>query len=212
MKRLLLTIAISLSLGNVARAQMMGIKTDVAADALLVPNLNVELVTGNKTSVNLEFMYAYHSLGTDLKAFVFTPEFRYWFGGRPMNSWFVGASLMGSTYKCTKEANLEDGFPGKVMKGNVGGAGVTFGYVWKLGKKNRWNLEFEAGIGMYRYHQVWRYPDVGENFAERSGSDNRFSDDGLSILPYKLGLSFSYIIPTELKKKKADKTENQSKK
>ncbi len=187
-KRLFLTTIIISLMAGTAHAQMISIRSDAVPYAAFAPNLGTELVTGNKTSVLLETLFAYHSFGSNVKALSASGEFRYWFHGRPMTREFLGASLLGATYKFFKE----DGPNPKTYKGNVGGLGLTFGYVWPLGKKNRWNMELRGGIGVYRYHQLSRY--------EWEGSQKKFTEKGWVVLPYKIGFSFSYIIPTEKKK------------
>ncbi len=202
MKRLLLTFTIFLAIANASRAQQIAIKTDAAADACFVPNLNAELVTGNKTSVNMTMQYAYHCFGTNIQSFSVMPEFRYWFGGRPLTNVFAGVSVMGGSYKNPSDNDRVDK---KSFRGNVGGAGLTFGYVWDLGKSNRWVMELHAGLGVYFYHQKSRYK---AEFVDNEYTGAPFTESGISILPYKLGFSFAYIIPVELKKKNKDKEED----
>jgi len=186
MRRLFLTAIISLSASQLLHAQMLALKTNAAAYAAFAPNLTAELVTSNKTSVSLEGLVAIHSLGKDLRAFAARPEFRYWFHGRPMSREFIGVSIVGATYV------WEDG--DKKYKGNVGGFGITFGYVWELGHRRRWNMELHGGLGMYRYSQQPRY---GRDWNRNEWTDLTYNERGWSILPYKVGLSFSYILPTE---------------
>ena len=186
MRRLFLTTIISLSAFGTARAQMLALKTDALPYVAFAPNLGAELVTSNKTSVTLEAVVALHSFGTNMKAAAVSPEFRYYFHGRPMTREFIGFSLLGGTYKWYND-------DGKTFKGNVGGFGLTFGYVWRLGVKQRWNMEARGGIGLYRYNQQSRYA--------WEGSQDEFPERGWVVLPYKVGLAFSYILPTEKRKK-----------
>lgn len=197
MKRLLLTLTLSAVLGSVAHAQLIAIKTDAfATAALFTPNLNAELVTGNKTSVNLTLQYACHTWGTNLRSFTAMPEFRYWFGGRPLTREFVGFSLLGGSYRNPADGDRLDK---KSFRGNVAAAGVTFGYVWDLTKNNRWVMELHGGLGLYLYRQKSRYkPELVDGVYTAAP----FTENGLSLLPYKLGVSFAYIIPVEKKHKK----------
>ncbi|MCF0199467.1 MAG: DUF3575 domain-containing protein [Bacteroidaceae bacterium] len=202
MKRYLFFLLISLATVTTARAQMLALKTDVAADALFVPNMGVELVTGNKTSFNLSLLYAYHPLGTDLRSFVAMPEFRYWFGGRALTSWFCGLSALGGSYRCHRDSEaFELGLrAGRLYKGNVLAGGATCGYVWNLGRKNRWNMEVSAGVGLYYYRQLGRYVPQNADGTPMDATDYEndntagLTEKGLALLPYKLGLTFAYII------------------
>lgn len=187
MRRLFLTAIIIFSAIGTTRAQMLALKSDALPYAAFAPNLGAELVTSNKTTVSLEAMFAYRSFGTNIRALAFSPEFRYYFHGRPMTREFIGVSAVGATYKWYNDE-------GKTFKGNVGGLGVTFGYVWRLGEKQRWNMEVRGGLGLYRYNQLSRYA--------WEGSQDEFSERGWVVLPYKVGLAFSYILPTEKKEKK----------
>lgn len=197
MKRLLLTLTLFAVLGSSVHAQMIAIKTDaVSSLVLFAPNLNAELVTGNKTSVNMTMQYAYHTLGTNLRSFSLMPEFRYWFGGRPLTREFVGFSLLGGSYRNPAD---DDRLDKKSFRGNVAAAGITFGYVWDLGKNNRWVMELHGGVGLYLYHQKSRYKAEYQNGVYTAAP---FTEKGLSLLPYKLGVSFAYIIPVEKKDKK----------
>lgn len=194
MKRLLLTLTIFVAMAESASAQMLALKTNVIGDAMCAPNMEVELVTGNKTSVTLEMVYGCTPyFDKKFKGFAVLPEFRYWFFGRPMTKMFIGGSLMGAAYK-TNGAR-------KIYKGNVGGIGLTFGYVWGLGKKKDWNIEATTGLGLYRYHQLERISSSGIPMDYYGSSGIHFTEDGWSLLPYKFGVSVSYIIPTHLKTK-----------
>lgn len=186
MRRLFMTIMISLAVAEVANAQMLALKTNALNYAAFAPNIGAELVTSGKTSVSLEAVGAFHSFGTNLKAFGLIPEVRYWFHGRPMTREFIGLSVMGGTY------NMRNNH--KTFKGNVGGFGVTFGYSWRLGHKERWTMEAHAGLGFARYNQHVRY---APEFNEGEWMDKHFKEHGWVFMPYKLGLSFSYILPTE---------------
>ena len=84
MRRLFLTAIIIFSAIGTTRAQMLALKSDALPYAAFAPNLGAELVTSNKTTVSLEAMFAYRSFGTNIRALAFSPEFRYYFHGRPM--------------------------------------------------------------------------------------------------------------------------------
>jgi hypothetical protein len=190
MRRFFLAITIAFSAIQVADAQMLALKTNAAGYAAFAPNLCAELVTGNKTSFSLSAIGAIHSFGMDMFAFGAMPEFRYWFHGRPMTREFIGVGVLGATYKL----KTTDQGHRKIYKGNVGGFGLTFGYVWVLGQKQRWNMELHGGLGMYRYNQQARY---GGEMNEVDWTDTRYKEKGWVVLPYNVGLSFSYILPTE---------------
>lgn len=190
---LVLFLAVS---GNVS-AQKVAIKTDALSDLMLLPNLNAELVTGNKTSVNLTIEGGYHGLYMkDFRAVAVMPEFRYWFHGRPMTREFIGFSVMGGTYQFTSgrkiwnESLMVNEKKDVCYDGDVFGFGLTFGYVWYLSP--RWALEAHAGVGMYRYVQHRYTIEEAGKFAQESNSS--YYAKGWACLPYKLGVTFAYII------------------
>ena len=96
MKRLLSTI-ITVGL----KAQLLALKTDALWDGLMTPNLGMEIVTGNKTSFGLSVFGNYKPWGMDMKMVGAIPEFRYWFGGRPMMREFIGVAALGTSYDIT---------------------------------------------------------------------------------------------------------------
>ena len=91
MKRLLSTI-ITVAVTAGLKAQLLALKTDALWDGLMTPNLGMEIVTGNKTSFGLSVFGNYKPWGMDMKMVGAIPEFRYWFGGRPMMREFIGVA------------------------------------------------------------------------------------------------------------------------
>ena len=180
-----------------AQAQLIALKTDVAADACLIPNINAELVLSNRLSVNTTLQYAYHSFNTNLKSFSVMPELRYWYGGRPMTHLFVGVSTLLGTYQNPSDNNRIDQ---KSYRGQMYGGGLTFGYVWSLGNHKRWRMDLHGGLGLIHYSQKSRYKSEYDSNGKFLGNAP-YTESGTSLLPYKIGLSFAYILPVEKKKK-----------
>ena len=99
MKRFLLLIFLFMALGaSQLRAQLIAVKTDALWDCAMVPNLGIELVTGERTSVGLSAFGSKNPWGKDISLVAVMPEFRYWFSGRPMNKHFVGLAALGTNY------------------------------------------------------------------------------------------------------------------
>ncbi len=179
MKRLLLLLTLSWIISTATQAQLVALKTNVLMDAALMPNLEVEVATGNKTSITLQTFGSMYVMGQNVKTLGIAPEFRYWIGGRPMIHLFVGAGAMATTYNIN--------WKGKNFKGDAVGVGLEFGYVKPLSK--RWNMEVSAGTQIAAYYQHMWYD--GDSYNPKTHrKDNR----GAKMLPYRLGLTFSYII------------------
>ncbi len=163
--------------GSKLQAQLLALKTDALMDCMMTPNLNLALVTGEKTSINATVFGNYKPWGKDVKMMGAMPEIRYWFNGRPLTREFIGLSGIAATYDIT--------WSGKHYKGDALGVGLTFGYAFYLSK--RLTMECHGGFGAIFYTQT------------RSNVRDHYEVDyhnarGYSFLPYKLGVSFAYIL------------------
>ena len=140
MKRLLSTI-ITVAVTAGLKAQLLALKTDALWDGLMTPNLGMEIVTGNKTSFGLSVFGNYKPWGMDMKMVGAIPEFRYWFGGRPMMREFIGVAALGTSYDIT--------WGSETYKGDAWGGGLTFGYAFFLSP--HWNIEcYGSGCRLLR--------------------------------------------------------------
>ena len=80
MRRLFL-IAVLIMPCSFLKAQMLALKTNALMDAALVPNIGLELATGNKTSLAANGFASWNIYGMKAKTYGFAPEFRYWLSG-----------------------------------------------------------------------------------------------------------------------------------
>ncbi len=178
MKRHLLLFFLIVFLGgNRMYAQLLALKTDALMDCAMTPNLNIELVTGGKTSINATVFGNYKPWKKEVKMVGVMPEFRYWFNGRPLTREFIGLSALGACYDIT--------WGGERYKGDAAGVGLTFGYAFYLSR--HWTLECHGGLGAVYYTHTHSY--VKDHYAE-----NVHNAHGYSLIPYKIGVSFVYII------------------
>lgn len=180
MKRSLFLLITMLCLGTtMVRAQLLAVKTDALMDVMMIPNLNAELVIGEKSSLNASVFGSYKMYGKNFKTLGLMPEYRFWFNGRPMTREFVGLAVIGVNYDLT--------WGKEVYEGNALGAGLTFGYSFNL--SSHWNLECYGNVGAIYYDQKRYYEGDREELL-----GNRHNCRGYSVIPFKLGVSFSYII------------------
>ncbi len=166
-----------------AGAQQLALKANALTWAALTPSIGIEGVVGEKTSVGLMFMGHINPYGIKSKFLACQPEFRYWFGGRPLVREFIGVTAAAVAYNTTLRGQVYDGYSFV--------AGLTGGYAFNLGK--RWNLELTAGLGIATFfHKQY---SAGDNYPayERPGSDE-VNSHGYRIIPVNLGITFSYII------------------
>lgn len=161
------------------RAQLFAVSTDVAWDALSTPNIAFELGTGERTTLLLSGMYCPKMMGNQMKALVLQPEYRYYFGGRPMNHEFVGLGAIFTAYDVDWSKHI--------YRGEAFGLGATFGYVFSLAR--RVVVDLHAGFGFIHYsHREFYEGDHYEYFSQEKNSK------GWWILPTRIGLSLSYIL------------------
>lgn len=146
------TLAVPATRGR--RPFYMAVKTNLLYDALVIPNIGLELYLGRGWSVAGNWMYTwfkndkrhrYHRIyGGDL-------EVRRWFGTKEGNSPLTGhhAGLYGQilTY------DLEWGGKGYLGDRWSYGAGISYGYSAPIGR--RLNLDFTIGAGYLggEYHE-----------------------------------------------------------
>lgn len=143
----------------------IGIKTNLLNDAIVIPNLGVELQVLDHVSFNLEGWYTPYNMfapAKDTNFSGFRPQFRYWFGNNSLmrNGSFVAidGALMWYTLKWRDgllyQNGKEDRFDKKSSNSSPAwSAGVSYGYCFGLGKKKAWGIELELGIGYQRFTQ-----------------------------------------------------------
>ena len=152
-----------------ARAQHFGVKTNALMWGVATPNAGVEIVVGERSSLDLSAFYK-PVLNPDKGVFFnsniigFQPEYRYWFNGRPMTREFIGVSAMFADYALTSADSATN--MRYVYDGNAVSLGIVGGYSFILGKKNdevkRWRLELCGGFSVLGFLQK-RY-GVNDNY------------------------------------------------
>lgn len=184
MKRILVSALLILTTAAM-HAQKLALNNDVAMDALMIPNLGVELTCGEKSTFGLHFIGTSNPWWSEKgHGFGVQPEYRYFFSGRPMYGWFAGLGALAGFYDLT----IKD----KVYDGMTYGAGLTLGYVFKL--TGRWNIDVHAGVGCVGYSRKEYY--VGDNYdVDYAVGDNlRNNAHGYTLVPTRIGVSFTYIL------------------
>ena len=137
-----------------AFGQNIAVKSNLSSDATTTLNLGAEFGLSSRWTIDFSASYNPWNFSGNrkLKRFFLQPEARYWLCER-FNGHFFGVHLLGGAF------NIE-GFslPGISRKfryeGWTGGAGVTYGYQWMIGR--RWNLEASLGLG-YMYARYDKY-------------------------------------------------------
>lgn len=163
---------------NEAKAQQLAVNTDMLWDVAMMPNLGIEMTTGDKSTLSVNLLGGYKPFGRDIKAVAVQPEFRYFISGRPMYHHFIGIGAVAATYNLSLRSRVYDGY-------GVG-LGVTFGYVMPLSR--RLNIDFHAGLGAFVHQQK----EYSTNTAYDDG--NGVNAHGYFIAPTRIGISLNYII------------------
>lgn len=145
-----------------SNAQNAGIKSNLISDALLSPNLGVEVGLAPRWTLNVSGQVnAWAIDGHKWKHWLVQPEARYWFCQR-FGGHFVGLHALGGQYNFghigTKLNFLGSDFSQLLnsrYQGWGAGAGVAYGYAWPVAK--HWNIEAEFGVG-WIYTRFSKYP------------------------------------------------------
>ena len=183
MKKILsIVCAVVISLS--AKAQMVALNTDLAMDACMAPSLGMEIVTGNKTSFGVNFIYAWKAMGKNIEATVIQPEFRYYLSNRPVHGIFMGIGAIGGRY------SIE--WKNKSYRGDAFGAGLTFGYVYNITR--RLSLDIHAGYGAIYYNQKEHFVKAHYDEDSREYGITKANANGYYLLPTRIGVSLSYVL------------------
>ncbi|MDE5886118.1 MAG: DUF3575 domain-containing protein [Muribaculaceae bacterium] len=133
--------------------QRFALKTNLLYDVVLMPNLEFEWLIKKNWSVSIEGDVAWWKFSFDriYRLAMVSPEARYHI--RPRDYWhgmYVGLFVGGGLYQLE---NRHDGY-----RGEGGMAGLSFGYMWPIGK----HFSLEAGVGagyMHTRYKVYRNED-----------------------------------------------------
>ena len=180
--KVIAVMAIMLCCGE-ARAQHLAVKTNALMDVALIPNVGLEMVTGEHSSVEVSVFGSHLPYGQQCTLLGIQPEYRFWFNGRPMIREYVGITALVTTY------DISLGKP--VYTGDAAGLGITGGYAFMLSK--RWNLELSGGFGALMFHQKQYHTDdnYDDYFVDEAVKANAW---GYKLFHLKLGVTFSYIL------------------
>lgn len=184
-----LVLAAASALG--AQAQTVGLKTNLINDALLSPNIGIEIGLAPKWTLDIVGEGNFWTVKSRTWKHVYAqPELRYWLCQR-FAGHFFGVHALGGIYNFGN-LDLNYNFLGSDLRelknqryqGWAAGAGIAYGYAWPVHK--HWNVEAELGIGwLYTRYDGYPCTVCGTKFADNL-SHNYF---GLT----KLALNIVYL-------------------
>ena len=144
----------------------MGLKTNLLADALVIPQFGFEIQLASKFSIDLQGWATNYNILTPhdkyASVYGFSPELRWWKDAAMRTGSFFGVHANCAWYTLQWNDLLYQNGPENVWEGNfhdsgnsypAWSAGLTYGYVIGLGPRKNWGLELVAGLGYARYTQ-----------------------------------------------------------
>lgn len=179
----IVTLCLLFCCTSALHAQKIAVKTDALMLATMTANVGGELIVGERTSVCLSAFANSKPWGKDIKMVGVIPEVRYWFNGRPLIRQYVGIAALGTHYDITWNEDM--------YQGDALGAGISFGHVWRLGK--RIAIECYASCSaVYFNHKHYYVNDNFEDYEQFEDAHNKVN--GIKIMPTKIGVALTYII------------------
>ena len=143
------------------RGQNVAVKTNLLGDALLSPNLGLEIGLSPRWTLDVSGQINLWTVNErKWKHWLVQPEARYWFCDA-FAKHFLGFHAIGGRYNVGNIPNSISFFGTDFSKvgdwryeGWAVGAGIAYGYAFALG--HHWNLELELGVG-YAYTKFDRF-------------------------------------------------------
>ncbi|MDE5629954.1 MAG: DUF3575 domain-containing protein [Muribaculaceae bacterium] len=167
-RHLLIVLGLLSSTAPAVHAQEVAIKSNLIYDALLSPNLGVEVGIAPKWTAELSGTVNNWAINNrQWKQWNVQPEIRYWICRR-FSGHFFAAHIIGGQYNFGNLKNnikfLGTDFSDLTdhrYQGWMAGAGLAYGYSWILSR--HWNLEAELGLGwIYTRSDVYRCANCGK--------------------------------------------------
>ena len=154
------------------QAQTFAVNSNLLLLSTQTYNLGAEITVGDHTTLGLSvFGNNKPYFHKDMRTIGVQPEFKYYFGGRPMYHHYVGIGLLAADYSI-KWGNRK-------YDGTAWGGGM--------------NLDFHGGVGaIFSHHREFM-----ANGDDLLLDDNSQAKDGFweyRILPTKIGITLSYTI------------------
>lgn len=167
------------------------VRTNLIGDALLVPNLGGEITVGKDWSLGADFYLQWiRNLDKDkfYKTYILDVDARYWWGRqhkkRQLTGWHVGPYGQAITYDME---NGHKGYQSRVFFWTFA-VGGELGYNLPLGKKQRWGLDFNIGLGyLHTKYNVYNPGHNKEYYFDHRQCRNFFG-------PTRIGVSLNYFI------------------
>lgn len=161
------------------RKPVFAIRTNMLYDAILTPDLSVEMEMMPQWSFLAEGVWAWWSRESDnryWRIYGTWIEVRRWLGGRPQQRVFTGHHV--GVYGSFHTYDFEFGHKGW-QSPQTFGVGVSYGYSIRL--NNRLNLDFGIRAGYSSGSQIKYIPQCGTHVATHHGMRRYFGITGVEV-------------------------------
>lgn len=140
-KTILLCLILLFTLCAGAQERTIGIKTNVLYWGALTPNISVEVPLSRKLSIDVLGMYAPWTFKDNKKylGWGIQPELRLWCC-EVFTRHYFGLHFHYALFNIGQESVRREG--------DLMGGGLSYGYIWVI--NNRWNVDFNIGVGYAR--------------------------------------------------------------
>lgn len=167
------------------RCPVVAIKTNLLHDAVLTPDLGLELSLSNRVSVGIEGVYAWWSNESKHRCWRIRGgwlDVSCWFGSTSLRRRLTGHHA--GIYVSMHGYDFEFGGKGWQARRPAFGVGVTYGYSFRL--NGRLSMDFSLSVG-YAGGNVTEYvPQCGTYYCVRRYHNNYFG-------PTRLGVSLVWF-------------------
>lgn len=135
---------------------MMGFKTNILGDAMVVPTVGMELQIGRRVSLDIQGFHTTYNIFNPEEhgamLYGLSPEIRIWAPGYTMRKGhFFGFHARCAWYDLQWTDDFRYQNASEVIPAYS--AGFTYGYSLGFGRKGHWGLEFLLGVGCAGYSQ-----------------------------------------------------------
>ncbi len=167
----------------IVKSPSFAIKTNFAQWGAGVSNIGIEIPIKSHFSIDIPFTYSPYTISDDwkLRLLILQPEARYWFSKRVLRGHFVGIHAQAGYFNVAVDS--ENRYHNYAEE-PLWGAGISYGYSFKLAKNLNMEINVGGGYSSLRY-DVFYNIDNGAKFDYQT-----ISYWGVT----RAGISLTYII------------------
>lgn len=162
------------------RCPLVALKSNLLHDAAITPDIGVELSISRRVSVGIEGVYAWWSDSKRNRCWRIRGgwlDVSYWPGKEPLRQRLTGHHI--GVYASMHDYDFEFGHKGWQARRPTVGAGLTYGYSFRINGRLSVDLHLRAG---YSGGHITEYvPQCGKYFCTRNFHSNYFGITDLGV-------------------------------